>query len=301
MIEILDWLKRIFAVSRRLLGGVPRYFFCRSFRFVFCLLFSIFGKENFVVMRVRVIQSNTRWQDVGHNLSQLEAMIGLEVQAGELVVLPEMFSSGFCMEPQSVADRGEVLGWMQRMAARLGCAIAGSVAVEVEDGYRNRLYFVKPDGVVEYYDKSHLFAYGGETACYTAGGRRVVVEWQGVRILLLVCFDLRFPVFARCRDDYDMILCVANWPSVRMEAWNILLRARAIENQCYAVGVNRVGCDPVCEYAGGSMVVNPYGEVVASCGDEECIAVGEVDMEFVSSYREKFSAVKSGDSFRLNL
>lgn len=253
------------------------------------------------MMRVRVIQSNTRWQDVGHNLSQLEAMIGLEVQAGELVVLPEMFSTGFCMEPQSVADRGEVLGWMQRVAARLGCAIAGSVAVEVEDGYRNRLYFVKPDGVVEYYDKSHLFAYGGETACYTAGGRRVVVEWQGVRILLLICFDLRFPVFARCRDDYDMILCVANWPSVRMEAWNILLRARAIENQCYAVGVNRVGRDPVCEYAGGSMVVNPYGEVVASCGDEECVAVGEVDMEFVSSYREKFSAVKSGDSFRLNL
>lgn len=251
-------------------------------------------------MRVKLIQSNVAWQDAQRNLLHLEQMIAQSASA-DLVVLPEMFSSGFCMQPQGVADRGEVLRWMQRVAAERGCAVAGSVAVEVEDGFRNRLYFVKPDGAVEYYDKSHLFAYGGETACYAAGRERVVVEWQGVRFLLLVCFDLRFPVFARCRGDYDAVLCVANWPSVRMEAWNVLLRARAIENQCYAMGVNRVGKDPVCEYVGGSMLVNPYGEVVASCGEKECIAEGVVDIDFVTSYREKFSTVKSGDSFNLNI
>ena len=157
---------------------------------------------------------------------------------------------------------------------------------------------MKPDGSVTWYDKKHLFTYGGEHLRFTAGTERVVVEWRGVRILLEVCYDLRFPVWARNRGDYDMILYVASWPTPRVSAWSALLVARAIENQCYVAGVNRVGTDPACEYCGGSVIIDPYGKTIAACEmNQECEASAEVDMEKLNAFREKFPALNDADDF----
>ena len=175
---------------------------------------------------------------------------------------------------------------------------SGSIAVTKDGKYYNRFYFVKPDGSVAQYDKKHLFTYGGEHLRFTPGEERVVVEWKGVRILLEICYDLRFPVWARNRGDYDMILYVASWPTPRVNAWSALLVARAIENQCYVAGVNRVGTDPTCEYCGGSVIIDPYGKTIAACAmGEECEATAEVDMELLEAFRKKFPVLNDADEF----
>ena len=180
----------------------------------------------------------------------------LAADKSDLYVLPEMWSTGFATEPEGIAESdGSSLNWMKQMANRLDAAVAGSIATEIDGKYYNRFYFVKPandgsDNEIEYYDKHHLFTYSGEHLRYTAGERRVVVEWRGWRFLLQVCYDLRFPIFARnCAegpDAYDVALYVASWPTSRRAPWDTLLRARAIENQCYVCGVDRTGDDPAC-------------------------------------------------------
>lgn len=252
-------------------------------------------------MKVTILQRDILWADPATNIARADEAIARNA-GSDLYVLPEMFSTGFCVEPETVAESldGEALQWMKSKAAATNAAIAGSVVVTEGERYFNRFYFVKPDGEVEYYDKRHLFTYGGEHLRFSAGDRRVVVEWRGVRILLEVCYDLRFPVWARNRDDYDMIIYVASWPTTRMLAWSTLLVARAIENQCYVVGVNRVGSDPVCEYSGGSVVISPYGELLAQCDDgKECEATAEVDMEFLNGFREKFPVLDDADVIEL--
>lgn len=220
----------------------------------------------------------------------------------DLMVLPEMFTTGFCTDPSQAAagvgDGPEAVAWMRRMAVRYDAAVAGSVAVAEEGGYFNRMYFVRPDGGVEHYDKRHLFAMGGEADHYTAGRRRVVVEWRGVRILLQVCYDLRFPVFARSRGDYDMIIYAANWPTPRIAVLDTLLRARAIENQCYVAGVNRAGRDPWCDYCGRTALIDPYGRVAASCGDGENVVTGDIDMDRLAAFRRKFPVLDDRDAWQ---
>ena len=185
---------------------------------------------------------------------------------------------------------------MRDKAAELDAAVAGSVAVCENGRYYNRFYLVKPDGSFSSYDKKHLFTFGGEHERFTAGTERVVVEFRGVRILLEVCYDLRFPIWSRNHGDYDMILYVASWPSVRVGAWKSLLVARAIENQCYVAGVNRVGTDPTNEYSGGSMIIDPYGRVVASCEDgAEMSACAEIDMDMLEAFRKKFPVLNDSD------
>lgn len=217
----------------------------------------------------------------------------------DLMVLPEMFTTGFCTDPSQAAagvgDGPEAVAWMRRMAVRYDAAVAGSVAVAEEGGYFNRMYFVRPDGSTEYYDKRHLFAMGGEADHYTAGRRRVVVEWRGVRILLQICYDLRFPVFARNRGDYDMIIYAADWPAPRIAVWDTLLRARAIENQCYVAGVNRVGSDPWCSYCGHTALIDPYGRDTAVCPEEETVVIGGIDMDFLRAIRKKFPVLDARD------
>lgn len=217
----------------------------------------------------------------------------------DLIVLPEMFTTGFCFDPshaEGVIDDGaETVAWMRRMAERYDAAVTGSVAVVDGERYFNRMYFVRPDGGVEHYDKRHLFAMGGEADHYTAGRRRVVVEWRGVRILLQVCYDLRFPVFARSRGDYDMIVYAANWPTPRIAVWDTLLRARAIENQCYVAGVNRVGSDPWCSYCGHTALIDPYGRDTAVCPEEETVVIGGIDMDFLRAFRKKFPVLDARD------
>ena len=223
----------------------------------------------------------------------------------DLVVLPEMFTTGFCMEPEGVVEPvagNAALAWMRRQASRHGFAVAGSLAVEDGGRFYNRFYFVRPDGTEEHYDKHHLFAYGGEDRAYTPGGGRKVVEWGGKRFLLLVCYDLRFPVWARFRGDYDAILCVANWPAGRMDVWNTLVRARAIENQCYVVAVNRVGMYKDYPYTGGSLIVDAWGKVVAqSVGPEEACVEAELNFARQEVFRRKFPVLEDADSFSLSV
>ena len=248
-------------------------------------------------MRVTILQRNIEWANPVLNIQRADEAISRNAGA-DLYVLPEMFSTGFCTQPEGIAESSEsdTLRWMQRKAAEMDAAIAGSVAIEQEGRYYNRFYFVKPDGSVAHYDKKHLFTYGGEHLRFTAGEERVVVEWRGVRILLEVCYDLRFPIWARNRGDYDMILYVASWPTPRVAAWSALLVARAIENQCYVAGVNRVGTDPTCEYCGGSVVIDPYGKQIATCADGvECEATAEVDMAALEAFREKFPVLRDAD------
>ena len=248
-------------------------------------------------MNVTILQRDIEWANPSLNVLRAEEAIDRNAGA-DLYVLPEMFSTGFCTQPEGIAEScdSDTLKWMKRKAAEIDAAIAGSVAVEQEGKYYNRFYFVKPDGSVTYYDKKHLFTYGGEHLRFTAGDERVVVEWRGVRILLEVCYDLRFPIWARNRGDYDMILYVASWPTPRVAAWSSLLVARAIENQCYVAGVNRVGTDPACEYCGGSVIIDPYGRTIASCADNtECEATAEVDMVALEAFREKFPVLKVAD------
>ncbi len=248
-------------------------------------------------MRVTILQRDIEWCATEANLRLADEAIDRNPGA-DLYVLPEMFSTGFCTVPNGVAEceQGATLEWMRRKSAQVNAAIAGSVAVEAKGRFYNRFYFVKPDGEVAYYDKKHLFTYGGEHLRFTAGEERCVVEFRGVRMLLQVCYDLRFPLWARNRGDYDMILYVASWPTPRIAAWSALLVARAIENQCYVAGVNRIGADPSCEYNGASVVIDPYGRTIAHCAEGvECEATAEIDMSALEAFREKFPVLKDAD------
>ena len=241
-------------------------------------------------MRIAIIQHDIVWTNPKENIRRIEHLIDRQPDA-DLYVLTEMFTTGFVTDMSDIAenDNGETLQWMISKAKSCQAAIAGSIAVQSNGKQYNRLYFVKPNGEVTTYDKRHLFAYGGEDKMFSRGEKRVVVEYKGVRFLLLVCFDLRFPVWSRYHDDYDAILYVANWPTCRIDSWDVLLKARAIENQCFVIGVNRVGNDPSCDYCGNSVVINPYGQVVTACAsNQECSAVAEIDLQEMKDYREKF-------------
>ncbi len=251
-------------------------------------------------MKISLLQADLAWRSPDSNRMRLEALIEGAAQA-DLYLLPEMFTTGFTMPPDASSDRdGTTLAWMKGLSARKGAALAGTVST-VEDGkYYNRFWFVKPDGSAQRYDKRHLFTYSGEDKYYTAGKERVVVDFLGWRILLLVCYDLRFPVWARSKQDYDMILCVASWPEARIGAWDALLRARAIENQCYVAGVNRIGDDPAAHYNGHSALIDPYGNTVAAGEDNtEGVIHGEVDMALLEAFRAKFPVLKDADPFEI--
>ena len=248
-------------------------------------------------MKITTLQRDIEWANPSVNINRADEAIDRN-PGSDIYVLPEMFSTGFCTNPEGIAesDNSETLQWLKRKAAAIDAAIAGSVAVTKDGKFYNRFYFVKPDGSVTHYDKKHLFTYGGEHKRFTAGNERVVVEFRGVRILLEICYDLRFPVWARNRGDYDMILYVASWPTPRVSAWSALLVARAIENQCYVAGVNRVGNDPACQYCGGSVVIDPYGKTIAACTDNlECESTATIDIEALQAFRAKFPVLNDAD------
>lgn len=247
-------------------------------------------------MKTVILQNDILWADPAGNIRKADAAISLSPDA-DLYILPEMFSTGFCTSPEGIAESdGATLEWMKKKSAQSGAAIAGSVAIKEDGNFYNRFYFVKPDGDVVSYDKKHLFTYGKEHESFTAGDRRVIVEYLGVRILLEICYDLRFPVWSRNHGDYDMIIYVASWPASRISAWNSLLVARAVENQCYVAGVNRVGTDPSDSYSGGSVIVDPYGNVIARCQDGiESYSEAEIDMELLEAFRRKFPVLNDAD------
>ena len=252
-------------------------------------------------MKVALIQQDIVWGDPAANLKRLDLAVS-HVPGADLYVLPEMFTTGFATQEGSRLDDTPdlTLEWMKRKAAEGDCAIAGSIAMEEDGRCYNRLYFVKPDGETVKYDKRHLFSYAGENKRFTGGEERVITEFRGIRFLLTICYDIRFPVWGSTRGDYDVQICVANWPTARQLAWETLTVARAIENQTYVIAVNRVGSDPVCAYMGGSKIINPFGEEVVRCADEqETEVVGNVNMRFLKEYNKTFPVIADADNFEL--
>ena len=253
-------------------------------------------------MRIILLQTAPEWGNPARSREDARRM--LMGSRADLVVLPEMFSTGFVTEPEGVAENedGESLHWMQEYAGNKGCAVAGSVSVLTGEGFRNRFYFVFPDGHYQYYDKHHLFTYAGEDNHYKAGDERVIVEYAGFRILLQVCYDLRFPVFARNRlvdgrPDYDLILYVASWPQQRIDAWDALLKARAIENVCFVAGVNRVGKDPGNLYSGHTSLYGPRGELLSICKEGRIdIIEFELKHAVLDQFRDSFPALRDADN-----
>jgi len=249
------------------------------------------------------IQSPIVWEDPQANRSAFTHRIESLMEANEhidLIVLPEVFTTGFSMDLDSIDSwgSGETLDWMRDVAKKYNVAITGSVAFRFEDGIaRNRILFVKPDGSFEFYDKRHLFTFGSEDEYYEGGKARKVVEFRGWRILLQICYDLRFPCFARnsSSNKYDIALYVANWPEVRRHPWRTLLQARAIENQCYVVGVNRTGSDPnKITYSGDSLGVDPYGEIVSDADNGESINL-VCNRSTLDGFRSKFPVLDDAD------
>lgn len=248
-------------------------------------------------MKVLIIQHDIVWASPTTNTAHLDDIMSVMPKA-DVYVLPEMFATGFATCPQGIAETGggHSLQWMVDKAHQLDAAIVGSLAVEEQGHYFNRLYFVQPDGTITHYDKRHLFGYGGEKRSYSSGEHRVVVSFRGVRYMMQVCYDLRFPVFSRNHRDYDAAIYVANWPTSRISVWDTLLRARAIENQSYVIGVNRVGCDAACQYNGHSAIIDAYGRTMSQCTDgAEGWALAELDMEQLTHFRQKFPVLDDAD------
>ena len=237
------------------------------------------------------------WKNKEQNFKQIEKEFAST--EADLFLLPEMFSTGFCMEADEVADRNlESLTWMKSFAKNKNSAIAGSVSAEENGKFYNRFYFVFPDGSFEYYDKRHLFSYSGEDKIYTAGTERKIIDYKGFKILLQVCFDLRFPVFSRNQNDYDAVLYVANWPKSRVEAWKSILKARSIENQAFLFGLNRIGTDGYnLEYEESSLVYFPDGREISERKNN--LIISEWNLEELNEFRNKFPFLKERDEFEL--
>lgn len=256
-------------------------------------------------LRVTIVQSMLHWEDEEANRAMFSERLATLQGKTDLVLLPEMFTTGFTMRSTDLAETmaGETVQWMKDQAKDLSAAIYGSVIIAGGGKRFNRGLFVQPDGTVTTYDKRHLFRFANENEHYAPGDRRVVVEWQGWRILLQICFDLRFPVFSRDRGDYDAALYVANWPEARRFPWSQLLIARAIENQCYVAGVNRVGMDGKgIHYSGDSVVIDPRGATIAqvepSVEGMTTVTLGHAALQ---DFREKFPVGMEADDFDLRL
>lgn len=254
------------------------------------------------LIKIAAVQTDVVAGSVRLTLAAIEAALR-DVGDVDVVVLPEMFATGFDVSNAAVGEPadGPVLQWMRQMAAQLDAAVEGSVAVADGSGRLcNRHYFVRPDQTADFYDKRHLFAFGGETRLYRGGEERVVVEWRGVRLLLQTCYDLRFPAFSRNHGDYDVAVYVASWPQSRISAWDALLPARAIENAAYVVGVNRVGMASGVAYDGHSRILDHLGRPVAVVADSRVgVAVAEVDLERLRSFRSKFPVLDDADRFKI--
>ena len=258
-------------------------------------------------LTISTIQTNLIWEESSANLRLLEDKIAAIQEKTEIVVLPEMFSTGFSMRAKELAETmdGETVSWMKRVSNAYGIILTGSVMIHEADQYFNRLIWMLPNGEFGYYDKRHLFAFGAEDQYYSPGNKRLVASVKGWKINLLICYDLRFPVWARQQakesgPEYDLLIYVANWPEKRSHAWKTLLCARAIENQCYVVGVNRVGSDAnSIYYSGNSLVIDPLGQVLYHMADEEDVNTLTLSKDKLDEVREKFPFWKDADGFNI--
>ena len=252
-------------------------------------------------LNVALIQEDLVWQDPTANRNLFADRLA-QLGSADLVVLPEMFTTGFTMAAAQHCEpmAGPTLTWMRDQARRYGFTLAGSVIIEDSGRYFNRLVLADAGGGLQWYDKRHLFRMADEHSHFAPGQQRVIAGLAGWRVALQVCYDLRFPVFSRNRDDYDVLLYVANWPAARQTAWDTLLRARAMENLSYCVGVNRVGTDGAgITYQGGSVILDFVGAPLASAGQDVGVVQAQLSMDRLLRFRSKFPAHLDADEFRL--
>ena len=266
-------------------------------------------------LTISTIQTDLAWEDKTANLQRLEEKVGGISERTEVVILPEMFSTGFSMRPEALAERmdGPTVHWMKRIAADKKIILTGSIIIEEAGNYFNRLIWMLPNGQYGYYDKRHLFAYAGEDEKYAAGQKRLIASVKGWKVNLQICYDLRFPVWSRQTPptpvpgaeptpEYDLLIFVANWPERRSLAWKTLLQARAIENQSYVIGVNRVGNDGNNIYhSGDSMIVDPLGEVLYQRSREEDIFTCTLQKDKLEEARSRFPFWRDADDFSIQL
>ena len=254
------------------------------------------------MIKIALIQSILSWENPNENRQQLEEKINSISQYVDLIVLPEMFTSGFTMNPKNVAEtmQGETILWLKKLAQAKNCAITGSLVIKENGNYYNRLVFVFPNGELQYYDKRHLFTLAGEDKIYTAGKEKLIVEYKGFKICPLICYDLRFPVFSRNVEEYDVLIYVANWPKPRTNAWDILLKARAVENMSYVIGVNRIGTDDNNhEYVGHSQAIDFLGNYLLEAKEEEGVFVIELDKNQLIETRSRLNFLNDQDRFEI--
>jgi predicted amidohydrolase len=253
------------------------------------------------ILKISVFQFDLVWEDAAENRAKIDQLLGLMPADTDVVFLPEMFSTGFTMNVSQAAETmsGETLTWLQQRSRKHRLAFCGSLTIQEDDLYYNRLVFVDPSGNVSTYDKRHLFSMGNEGSYFQAGSERLIVEYQGWRICPLICYDLRFPVWSRNRNEYDLLMYCANWPESRKDVWNTLLKARAIENQSYVVGANRVGVDGnKISYSGNSQLIDAKGKVLASVDDySESIIFAEFSYKELMDFRTKFPVLDDTDEF----
>ncbi|WP_281636975.1 amidohydrolase [Flavobacterium marginilacus] len=253
-------------------------------------------------MKTAILQSALVWENPQANRNHFEKKINAIDETVDLIVLPEMFSTGFTMNSSAVAEtmQGETVLWLQSLAKAKKTAITGSLVITENGNFYNRLVFVFPSGEIQFYDKRHLFTLAGEDEIYTAGNKKLIVEYKGWKICPLICYDLRFPVFARNVEEYDLLIYVANWPKIRINAWDSLLKARAIENVSYTIGVNRVGEDDnKFVHNGHSQAVDFLGNYILEPVENEGVFKLELNKAELLLARKKFNFLNDRDAFTL--
>jgi len=255
-------------------------------------------------MKITIVQSDIEWENKRGNLIRTERLLSDIKPDTDLVILPEMFNTGFSMNPEKLSEPpdAETFEWLKNISREGKYGVCTSYIVRDENMFFNRLILVTPEGKSWSYDKRHLFRMTNEDQSFTPGKTQHTFSFRGVRICPNICYDLRFPVWSRNRNDYDLLINVANWPAARRDVWLTLLKARAIENQCFVAGSNRIGTDGAgINYLGDSMIIDPKGVVIVSAEDKECSITADISMEELSEFRTKFPVLEDADDFTLNL
>ena len=253
-------------------------------------------------MKIALLQASLFWENPIANRKYFEEKIIAITENVDLIVLPEMFTSGFTMIPIAVAEimQGETVLWLQALAKTKNTAVTGSLVIQENGNFYNRLVFVFPSGEIKTYDKKHLFTLAGEDKRYTPGTEKIIIEYKGFKICPLICYDLRFPVFARNTEEYDVLIYVANWPKPRINAWDALLKARAIENMCYTIGVNRIGTDQnLLNYCGRSQAIDFLGNYLVEPQETEGVFIADLDKNALLETRQKFGFLNDRDEFNM--
>ena len=253
-------------------------------------------------MKIALLQAPLIWENPIANRKYFEEKIISITENVDLIVLAEMFTSGFTMNPKAIAEtmQGETVSWLQALAKAKNIAITGSLVIQENGNFYNRLVFVFPSGEIKTFDKKHLFTLAGEDKIYTSGTEKIIIEYKGFKICPLICYDLRFPVFARNTEDYDVLIYVANWPKPRINSWDALLKARAIENMCYTIGVNRIGEDPnQHHYPGHSQAIDFLGNYIIEPQETEGVFIVNLDKNTLLESRQKFGFLNDRDAFKM--